>query len=204
MAPGRGPDAGGGAAAAAASASPSPNAHLVARAVLPPPLHAVCAQAVQAPTKSDVGNVNDVGLKDVPLRSLFPEEPATPRPVRVDRPRQRQTLPGCSPAAWVAGGPWACRWLRVVQPPQSCSSAVPLLCLAWLMCPSACPLHVQGPVCARHSVLVHVTPWSRPPIVRCLETALPPAGRAQAQGGDCGQRAGWPVHCCGAAGPGGC
>lgn len=40
----------------------------------------VCAQAVQAPTKSDVGNVNDVGLKDVPLRSLFPEEPATPRP----------------------------------------------------------------------------------------------------------------------------
>ncbi len=43
---------------------------------------AVRAQAVQAPTKSDVRNVNDVGLKDVPLRSLFPEEPAAPRPVR--------------------------------------------------------------------------------------------------------------------------
>lgn len=40
------------------------------------------SQAVQAPTKSDVRNVNDVGLKDVPLRSLFPEEPAPPRAVR--------------------------------------------------------------------------------------------------------------------------
>ncbi|PRW32661.1 zeta-carotene desaturase [Chlorella sorokiniana] len=42
--------------------------------------HTVRAQAVQAPTKSDVRNVNDVGLKDVPLRSLFPEEPSAPRP----------------------------------------------------------------------------------------------------------------------------
>ena len=48
-----------------------------------PLLPAVRAQAVQAPTKSDVRNVNDVGLKDVPLRSLFPEEPAAPRPVRL-------------------------------------------------------------------------------------------------------------------------
>ncbi|KAI7838111.1 hypothetical protein COHA_008119 [Chlorella ohadii] len=40
----------------------------------------LAAWAVQAPTKSDVRNVNDVGLKDVPLRSLFPEEPAAPRP----------------------------------------------------------------------------------------------------------------------------
>ena len=37
----------------------------------------VC-QAVEAPTKSDVGNVNDVGLKDVPLKSLFPEAPPPP------------------------------------------------------------------------------------------------------------------------------
>ncbi len=35
----------------------------------------VRAQAVQAPTTSDVGNVTDVGLKDVPLRSLFPDAP---------------------------------------------------------------------------------------------------------------------------------
>ncbi|EFN50960.1 hypothetical protein CHLNCDRAFT_141585 [Chlorella variabilis] len=40
----------------------------------------VLGQAVQAPTRSDVGNVNNVGLKDVPLRSLFPEDPGTPRP----------------------------------------------------------------------------------------------------------------------------
>lgn len=40
----------------------------------------VLTQAVQAPVKSDVGNVNNVGLKDVPLRSLFPEEPAPPQP----------------------------------------------------------------------------------------------------------------------------
>jgi zeta-carotene desaturase len=33
---------------------------------------------VEAPTKSDVGNVNDVGLKDVPLKSLFPEAPPPP------------------------------------------------------------------------------------------------------------------------------
>jgi zeta-carotene desaturase len=33
------------------------------------------AQAVQAPTTSDVNNVTDVGLKDVPLRSLFPDAP---------------------------------------------------------------------------------------------------------------------------------
>ncbi|KAL4534388.1 hypothetical protein Ndes2437B_g03667 [Nannochloris sp. 'desiccata'] len=33
------------------------------------------SQAVQAPTTSDVGNVVDVGLKDVPLRSLFPDAP---------------------------------------------------------------------------------------------------------------------------------
>ena len=33
------------------------------------------SQAVQAPTTSDVGNVNDVALKDVPLRSLFPDAP---------------------------------------------------------------------------------------------------------------------------------
>ena len=72
------------------------------------PLPAARAQAVQAPTKSDVGNVNDVGLKDVPLRSLFPEEPAAPRPVRVDRPRQDWT--GCDPAARVAVAvcSWAC------------------------------------------------------------------------------------------------
>ncbi len=48
----------------------------------PSPSAAVRSQAVQAPTRSDVGNVNDVGLKDVPLRSLFPEEPAPPRAVR--------------------------------------------------------------------------------------------------------------------------
>ena len=35
---------------------------------------------VQAPTRSDVTNVNDVGLKDVPLRSLFPDEPGPPEP----------------------------------------------------------------------------------------------------------------------------
>jgi zeta-carotene desaturase len=33
------------------------------------------SQAVQAPTTSDVNNVTDVGLKDVPLRSLFPDAP---------------------------------------------------------------------------------------------------------------------------------
>jgi zeta-carotene desaturase len=36
---------------------------------------AIRSQAVQAPTTSDVGNVVDVGLKDVPLRSLFPDAP---------------------------------------------------------------------------------------------------------------------------------
>ncbi|PSC76062.1 zeta-carotene desaturase [Micractinium conductrix] len=40
----------------------------------------VRSQAVQAPAKSDVGNVNNVALKDVPLRSLFPDEPPKPRP----------------------------------------------------------------------------------------------------------------------------
>ena len=40
-------------------------------------------QAVAAPSKSDVGNVTNVALKDVPLRSLFPEDPAPPRAVRL-------------------------------------------------------------------------------------------------------------------------
>eukprot|EP00887_Chlorella_sp_A99_P005744 scaffold1.g5744.t1 len=40
----------------------------------------VRTQAVQAPTRSNVANVTDVGLKDVPLRSLFPEEPGPPAP----------------------------------------------------------------------------------------------------------------------------
>lgn len=40
--------------------------------------HGPVCQAVEAPTKSDVGNVNDVGLKDVPLKSLFPEAPPPP------------------------------------------------------------------------------------------------------------------------------
>lgn len=66
-----------GAAATVVSAAANPVAPS-----LPPPGCAVRSQAVQAPTKSDVGNVNDVGLKDVPLRSLFPEEPAPPRAVR--------------------------------------------------------------------------------------------------------------------------
>ncbi|KAL4421307.1 hypothetical protein ABPG75_010598 [Micractinium tetrahymenae] len=51
----------------------------------------VRSQAVQAPTKSDVGNVNDVGLKDVPLRSLFPEEPAPPR---ADAPKLKVAIVG--------------------------------------------------------------------------------------------------------------
>ena len=38
----------------------------------------VLAQAVSAPTRSDVGNVDDVGLKDVPLKSLYPEAPPPP------------------------------------------------------------------------------------------------------------------------------
>eukprot|EP00890_Picochlorum_soloecismus_P001940 jgi/Picsp_1/2747/NSC_00975-R1_zeta-carotene desaturase len=38
----------------------------------------ICQAAVEAPTKSDVGNVDDVGLKDVPLKSLFPEAPPPP------------------------------------------------------------------------------------------------------------------------------
>lgn len=38
----------------------------------------VCA--VTAPTTSNVGNVEDVGLKDVPLRSLFPDAPPAPAP----------------------------------------------------------------------------------------------------------------------------
>ncbi len=40
------------------------------------------AQAVSAPTRSDVGNVTNVGLKDVPLKSLFPDEPGAPKSVR--------------------------------------------------------------------------------------------------------------------------
>lgn len=51
----------------------------------------VRSQAVQAPTKSDVRNVNDVGLKDVPLRSLFPEEPAPPR---ADAPKLKVAIVG--------------------------------------------------------------------------------------------------------------
>jgi hypothetical protein len=43
---------------------------------------AVRSQAVQAPAKADVSNVSDVALKDVPLRSLFPDVP-TIRPVRI-------------------------------------------------------------------------------------------------------------------------
>nr|ADR82201.1 zeta-carotene desaturase [Auxenochlorella protothecoides]ADR82202.1 zeta-carotene desaturase [Auxenochlorella protothecoides] len=35
----------------------------------------VRSQAVQAPAKADVSNVSDVALKDVPLRSLFPDVP---------------------------------------------------------------------------------------------------------------------------------
>lgn len=38
------------------------------------------AVAAGAPTRSDVTLVSDVGLKDVPLRSLFPEEPGKPVP----------------------------------------------------------------------------------------------------------------------------
>mgnify|MGYP001810451452 CR=1 FL=1 len=60
------------------------------------------SQAVQAPAKSDVGNVNNVALKDVPLRSLFPDEPPKPRPVRALRHRslvvciwQAPTAPSC-------------------------------------------------------------------------------------------------------------
>ena len=48
--------------------APHPHLHL-------PRPFALRTKAVQAPTRSDVGNVNDVGLKDVPLRSLFPDEP---------------------------------------------------------------------------------------------------------------------------------
>lgn len=47
--------------------------------------------AVEAPTRSDVGNVNDVGLKDVPLRSLFPEEPKAPGP---DSPKLKVAIVG--------------------------------------------------------------------------------------------------------------
>ena len=39
--------------------------------------------AVAAPvSRVNSRNVTDVGLKDVPLRSLFPEEPKPPAPVR--------------------------------------------------------------------------------------------------------------------------
>lgn len=52
---------------------------------------AVKGQAVTAPTRSDVTVVNDVGLKDVPLRSLFPDEPAPPSP---DTPKLRIAIVG--------------------------------------------------------------------------------------------------------------
>lgn len=43
----------------------------------------LAVSAVAAPAKSPVtsGNVNDVGLKDAPLPSLFPPEPKAPAPV---------------------------------------------------------------------------------------------------------------------------
>ena len=49
---------------------------LVRRGALSKPT--VCA--VTAPTTSNVGNVEDVGLKDVPLKSLFPDAPPAPAP----------------------------------------------------------------------------------------------------------------------------
>lgn len=47
---------------------------------------AVKALAVAAaPVKKlKASDVNSVGLKDVPLRSLFPDEPKPPAPVRFD------------------------------------------------------------------------------------------------------------------------
>lgn len=44
---------------------------------------AFCAvRAVAAPERATAAKVNDVGLKDAPLKSLFPEEPKPPAPVR--------------------------------------------------------------------------------------------------------------------------
>jgi hypothetical protein len=80
------------AAAAAVRSLPPPAPTCVCRGRLLA-LRAVRGQAVQAPIRSDVKNVTDVGLKDVPLRSLFPDEPAPPRPVRLRKRRQPPLLP---------------------------------------------------------------------------------------------------------------
>lgn len=56
--------------------------HLHYDSISPPLFHfpaAVRAQAAAATTRSNVGEVTNVGLKDVPLRSLFPEEPGAPK-----------------------------------------------------------------------------------------------------------------------------
>ena len=102
------------------------------------------AQAVQAPTKSDVGNVNDVGLKDVPLRSLFPEEPAAPRPVR--RWSAASTLPSAGDqCGLLAAG--AQRWpiLLWLAASKRCQVALSILQHKHLpRLAAAAPAHVAG------------------------------------------------------------
>ena len=79
---------------------PAPDDPTSSLTFLPAAAAAVRSQA-RAPTTSDVGNVTDVGLKDVPLRSLFPDEPSAPAPVR---PR-RAPPPSTACAAWGSGMP---------------------------------------------------------------------------------------------------
>jgi hypothetical protein len=91
---------------------------------------------VAAPSKSDVGNVTNVALKDVPLRSLFPEDPAPPRAVRLP------AAAACAACA-AAGAACLCCW-------WCCLPAIMLPLLACLA-----PASVRGALaaCAAHCKL---------------------------------------------------
>jgi len=143
---------------------------------------------VMAPARpAVVSKVADVGLKDAPLKSLFPPEIPPPGPV--------------SPAA--AAAPHADTHTPSTHLGARCQPAGGALtgqaAAAWPACMrlDAC----SPPMRARARALPQLPPSPKPWPPPDLDALPTWAGCAQAEGGHRGWRPGWPVHRSGAAGP---